>query len=59
MAYNEKGLVRISDSALRLILPTQLRKTIQIYQIIFGCYKCIQAGTWKIAWSLAELATEI
>ena len=41
MAYDEKLLVRISDSAIQLILPPQLQKMIQHHQTFCGCKICI------------------
>ena len=47
MAYNEKGRVRISDYALRLIIPPQLQNMTQCHQIMCGCKICIQARTYQ------------
>ena len=45
MKYDEKGIVRISDYALQLIIPPQLQKMSQRHKIMYGCKICIQAGT--------------
>ena len=47
MSYYDKGLVHISDSALRLLLSPQLRKITQRHQILCGCKICIQDGTYQ------------
>ena len=46
MECDEKGLVRISDSALRLIIPPQLQTIAQFRKIMCGCEIFIQAETY-------------
>ena len=47
MAYNEKVLVRISDSYPRLLLPPQSTNITQLHQTMWGCNICIQAVTYQ------------
>ena len=47
MVYDKKGLLRISDYVIQLILPLQLQKKIQLHQIMCGCEICIQDGTYQ------------
>ena len=42
-----KGIVCINDSALRLIIPPQLRKIKHRHKIIYGWKICIQSGTYQ------------
>ena len=46
MAYDEKGIVRISDSSLWLLIPPELRKMTQRHQIMCDFTICIQDGTY-------------
>ena len=47
MGYDEKVLVRISDSNLQLIITPKLLKITKRHQIICGCEIFIQAGTYQ------------
>ena len=47
MVYNEEVLVHMSDSDLQLIVPPQLRKTTQRYQIMCASRICIQDRTYQ------------
>ena len=47
VAYDEKGIMCISDSGIRLILPPQLWKMTHHHQIMCGWKMCIQARTYK------------
>ena len=47
MEYDKKVLVRISDYALQLIIPTKSLKITQRHQIMCGCIICIHSGTYQ------------
>ena len=47
MAYDENRLLHMSDSALQLIIPPQLRNITQHYKIMYGCEIFIKNGTYK------------
>ena len=47
MAYDEKGLVRICNSYIWLIIPPVLQNMTQNYQIMCGYEKCIKGGTYQ------------
>ena len=47
MACDDNVNVRMSDSDIRLIIPTQLLKITKHHQIMCGCNICIQGGTYQ------------
>ena len=47
MEYDERGLVRMKDSDLWILLTPQLRKMIHRHQIMCGCEICIPDGTYQ------------
>ena len=47
VAYAEKGLVRISDYDIQLLLSPKLRNMTQHHQIMCGCEMFIRAGTYQ------------